>query len=212
MPHIYAIGDVIDGSALSPPSSLTELTPVAIQVIITRGLPPDRLLLPAALLVELTPVAIQHLHPLPAFLCPSIPFHPGGPAPRGAALWRVRTADGLPEGAHDGVHTTRVRHGESSLSDPSPIPFLITSLITSLMTSSSTAWWASSPHAFLALPHYHRHADSFWFLPISFRFPSDSLPIAFRFLPILFPQVGLSEEAAIDEYGEEHIEVYHQYA
>jgi len=31
VPHIYAIGDVIDGSALSPPSSLTELTPVAIQ-------------------------------------------------------------------------------------------------------------------------------------------------------------------------------------
>merc|ERR1719198_428551 len=29
--HIYAIGDVIDGDALSPPSQLTELTPVAIQ-------------------------------------------------------------------------------------------------------------------------------------------------------------------------------------
>ena len=29
--HIYAIGDVIDGEALSPPSQLTELTPVAIQ-------------------------------------------------------------------------------------------------------------------------------------------------------------------------------------
>merc|ERR1719478_88635 len=31
VPHIYAIGDVIDGEALSPPSNLTELTPVAIQ-------------------------------------------------------------------------------------------------------------------------------------------------------------------------------------
>uniref|UniRef100_A0A7S2ISP4 thioredoxin-disulfide reductase (NADPH) n=1 Tax=Haptolina brevifila TaxID=156173 RepID=A0A7S2ISP4_9EUKA len=29
--HIYAIGDIIDGAALNPPSSLTELTPVAIQ-------------------------------------------------------------------------------------------------------------------------------------------------------------------------------------
>merc|ERR1719240_988313 len=29
--HIYAIGDVIDGDALEPPSQLTELTPVAIQ-------------------------------------------------------------------------------------------------------------------------------------------------------------------------------------
>jgi len=29
--HIYAIGDVIDGDALNPPSQLTELTPVAIQ-------------------------------------------------------------------------------------------------------------------------------------------------------------------------------------
>jgi len=29
--HIYAIGDVIDGEALTPPSALTELTPVAIQ-------------------------------------------------------------------------------------------------------------------------------------------------------------------------------------
>ena len=29
--HIFAIGDVIDGDALSPPSALTELTPVAIQ-------------------------------------------------------------------------------------------------------------------------------------------------------------------------------------
>ncbi|KAL3914914.1 MAG: hypothetical protein SGPRY_007452 [Prymnesium sp.] len=32
VPHIYAIGDVIDGDKLSPPSNLTELTPVAIQV------------------------------------------------------------------------------------------------------------------------------------------------------------------------------------
>jgi len=31
VPHIYAIGDVIDGAALQPPSSTTELTPVAIQ-------------------------------------------------------------------------------------------------------------------------------------------------------------------------------------
>jgi pyruvate/2-oxoglutarate dehydrogenase complex dihydrolipoamide dehydrogenase (E3) component len=31
VPHIYAIGDVIDGEALSPPSATTELTPVAIQ-------------------------------------------------------------------------------------------------------------------------------------------------------------------------------------
>merc|ERR1719478_1376496 len=31
VPHIYAIGDVIDGEALTPPSQLTELTPVAIQ-------------------------------------------------------------------------------------------------------------------------------------------------------------------------------------
>jgi len=31
VPHIYAIGDVIDGAALSPPSNTTELTPVAIQ-------------------------------------------------------------------------------------------------------------------------------------------------------------------------------------
>jgi len=31
VPHIYAIGDVIDGASLSPPSALTELTPVAIQ-------------------------------------------------------------------------------------------------------------------------------------------------------------------------------------
>jgi len=31
VPHIYAIGDVIDGDSLSPPSALTELTPVAIQ-------------------------------------------------------------------------------------------------------------------------------------------------------------------------------------
>jgi thioredoxin reductase (NADPH) len=29
--HIYAIGDIIDGDALEPPSQLTELTPVAIQ-------------------------------------------------------------------------------------------------------------------------------------------------------------------------------------
>jgi thioredoxin reductase (NADPH) len=29
--HIHAIGDIVDGSALSPPSDLTELTPVAIQ-------------------------------------------------------------------------------------------------------------------------------------------------------------------------------------
>merc|ERR1719502_1636489 len=36
VPHIYAIGDVIDGDALSPPSALTELTPVAIQA----GKPP----------------------------------------------------------------------------------------------------------------------------------------------------------------------------
>jgi len=31
VPHIYAIGDIVDGSALDPPSSTTELTPVAIQ-------------------------------------------------------------------------------------------------------------------------------------------------------------------------------------
>jgi len=31
VPHIYAIGDIIDGDKLSPPSNLTELTPVAIQ-------------------------------------------------------------------------------------------------------------------------------------------------------------------------------------
>ena len=31
VPHIFAIGDVIDGDSLSPPSALTELTPVAIQ-------------------------------------------------------------------------------------------------------------------------------------------------------------------------------------
>jgi len=31
VPHIYAIGDIIDGEALQPPSALTELTPVAIQ-------------------------------------------------------------------------------------------------------------------------------------------------------------------------------------
>lgn len=31
VPHIYAIGDIIDGEALTPPSKLTELTPVAIQ-------------------------------------------------------------------------------------------------------------------------------------------------------------------------------------
>merc|ERR1719181_2329292 len=31
VPHIYAIGDVLDGDALEPPSALTELTPVAIQ-------------------------------------------------------------------------------------------------------------------------------------------------------------------------------------
>ena len=31
MPHIFAIGDVIDGEALNPPSNVTELTPVAIQ-------------------------------------------------------------------------------------------------------------------------------------------------------------------------------------
>jgi len=31
VPHIYAIGDVIDGDSLNPPSALTELTPVAIQ-------------------------------------------------------------------------------------------------------------------------------------------------------------------------------------
>ena len=31
VPHIFAIGDVIDGDALNPPSALTELTPVAIQ-------------------------------------------------------------------------------------------------------------------------------------------------------------------------------------
>ena len=31
VPHIYAIGDVIDGAKLSPPSKTTELTPVAIQ-------------------------------------------------------------------------------------------------------------------------------------------------------------------------------------
>jgi len=31
VPHIYAIGDVIDGAQLEPPSDTTELTPVAIQ-------------------------------------------------------------------------------------------------------------------------------------------------------------------------------------
>jgi len=31
VPHIYAIGDIIDGDALTPPSNTTELTPVAIQ-------------------------------------------------------------------------------------------------------------------------------------------------------------------------------------
>lgn len=31
VPHIFAIGDVIDGEALNPPSATTELTPVAIQ-------------------------------------------------------------------------------------------------------------------------------------------------------------------------------------
>jgi len=31
VPHIFAIGDIIDGDSLSPPSNLTELTPVAIQ-------------------------------------------------------------------------------------------------------------------------------------------------------------------------------------
>ncbi|KAL1521954.1 hypothetical protein AB1Y20_021600 [Prymnesium parvum] len=31
VPNIYAIGDVVDGDKLSPPSNLTELTPVAIQ-------------------------------------------------------------------------------------------------------------------------------------------------------------------------------------
>ena len=31
VPHIYAVGDVIDGASLTPPSNLTELTPVAIQ-------------------------------------------------------------------------------------------------------------------------------------------------------------------------------------
>ena len=31
MPHIYAVGDVIDGAKLDPPSETTELTPVAIQ-------------------------------------------------------------------------------------------------------------------------------------------------------------------------------------
>merc|ERR1712118_165678 len=31
VPHIYAIGDVIDGGKLDPPSAETELTPVAIQ-------------------------------------------------------------------------------------------------------------------------------------------------------------------------------------
>ena len=30
-PHVYAIGDVVDGEALDRPSALTELTPVAIQ-------------------------------------------------------------------------------------------------------------------------------------------------------------------------------------
>ena len=30
-PHVFAIGDVVDGEALDPPSALTELTPVAIQ-------------------------------------------------------------------------------------------------------------------------------------------------------------------------------------
>jgi len=31
VPHIYAIGDIIDGATLEPPSNTTELTPVAIQ-------------------------------------------------------------------------------------------------------------------------------------------------------------------------------------
>jgi len=31
VPHIFAIGDIIDGESLDPPSALTELTPVAIQ-------------------------------------------------------------------------------------------------------------------------------------------------------------------------------------
>ena len=31
VPHIYAVGDVIDGAKLDPPSETTELTPVAIQ-------------------------------------------------------------------------------------------------------------------------------------------------------------------------------------
>ena len=31
VPHIFAVGDIVDGASLDPPSSLTELTPVAIQ-------------------------------------------------------------------------------------------------------------------------------------------------------------------------------------
>lgn len=31
VPHIYALGDIVDGDSLSPPSNTTELTPVAIQ-------------------------------------------------------------------------------------------------------------------------------------------------------------------------------------
>jgi len=29
VPHIYAVGDIVDGEALSPPSATTELTPVS---------------------------------------------------------------------------------------------------------------------------------------------------------------------------------------
>uniref|UniRef100_A0A6S9YRD9 thioredoxin-disulfide reductase (NADPH) n=2 Tax=Chrysotila carterae TaxID=13221 RepID=A0A6S9YRD9_CHRCT len=61
VPHIYAIGDIIDGDSLSPPSNTTELTPVAIQA---GRLLADRLYAGATLEMDYTGVPTTVYTPL----------------------------------------------------------------------------------------------------------------------------------------------------
>ena len=72
--HIYAIGDVLDGRALSPPSELTELTPVAIQA---GRLLAARLYGGASTQMDyqMVPTAVYALFPCP----PPPPYHPCPP-------------------------------------------------------------------------------------------------------------------------------------
>lgn len=61
VPHIYAIGDIIDGEALNPPSATTELTPVAIQA---GKLLADRLYAGKSALMDYSMVATTVYTPL----------------------------------------------------------------------------------------------------------------------------------------------------